>query len=117
MGFWIRSIIFAIILIGLAVAFFTNQDFLLSLDGSLEQEKATEPAEIKKATPKPAATTTTKPQYQQSKKTTNAAADGLSNFYAKIYGDGVSTNGPKIRNNIIYLSDPYGSLVEILQAK
>ncbi|MDX2369215.1 MAG: TcpQ domain-containing protein [Colwellia sp.] len=121
MGFWVRSIIFAIILIGLAVGFLANKDFLLSLDGSLGQEATTEPVKLKETTPKKAPTATTatsaKPQYQQGRKSANAAAEGLSNFYAKIYGDGIGNKGPKIRNNIIFLPEPLGSLVEILQAK
>lgn len=128
MGFWIRNIFFAIILIGLAYTFFANQDLLLSLNASLEQEASTETVRPKKVTPKPTpkanttstapTTSTTKnPQYQQVKKPANAAAEGLSNFYAKIYGDGIGTKGPKIRNNIISLPDPHGNLIEILQTR
>lgn len=118
MGFWIRNIIFAIILISLAFAFFANQDFLLSLNDSFEQETATEVATLKEPTPEPTPTTTTKnPKYQQGRKPANAAAEGLSNFYAKIYGDGIDKNGPRIRNNIIFLPEPKGDLVEILQAR
>jgi hypothetical protein len=118
MGFWIRNIIFAIILISLAFAFFANQDFLLSLDSAFEQETSTEVAPLKEPTPKPAPpTATTKPKYQQGRKSANAAADGLSNFYAKIYGDGIDKRGPRIRNNIIFLPEPKGDLVEILQAR
>jgi len=119
MGFWVRNIIFAIILIALAYGFFANQDLLLSLDGAFEQEAATEVVPLKEPTPKPAptTTTTTKPQYQQGKKTANAAAEGLSNFYAKIYGDGIDKKGPRIRNNVIFLPDPRGDLLEILQAR
>lgn len=104
MGFWVRNIIIAIILIGLAFAFYANQDFLLSLKGSFEQEAATEVAQTKEP----------KPKYQQGRKSTNAAAEGLSNFYAKTYGDGIDEKGPRIRNNIIFLPDPLGNLVEIL---
>jgi len=119
MGFWVRNIIFAIILIALAYGFFANQDLLLSLDGAFEQETATEVALPKEPTPKvtPAPATTKKPQYQQGRKPANAAAEGLSNFYAKIYGDGIDKRGPKIRNNIIFLPEPSGNLIEILQAR
>lgn len=118
MGFWVRNIIFAIILIALAYGFFANQDFLFSLDDAPKQEVAAKVVELKEATPTAApTTTTTKPQYQQGRKPTNAAADGLSNFYAKIYGDGISKNGPKIRNNIIFLPEPQGDLIKILQAR
>ncbi|NQY86989.1 MAG: TcpQ domain-containing protein [Colwellia sp.] len=119
MGFWVRNIIFSIILIALAYAFFANQDFSFSLDGSLEQEAATDVVELKEAAPKPAASTTTaaKPKSQQGRKSVNAAAEGLSNFYAKIYSDGIDKKGPKIRNNIIYLPEIKGNLVKILQKK
>ena len=128
MGFWIRNIFFAVILIGLAYTFFANQDLLLSLSASIEQEASTKTVEFKKVTPKPTPKTNTTSatgttniakniQYQQSKKSTNAAAEGLSNFYAKIYGDDIGNKGPKIQNNIIFLPDPDGNLVEILQAR
>jgi hypothetical protein len=120
MGFWVRNIIFAIILIALAYAFFANEDFLLSLDGSIEQEATADLVEQKEGVTKPAppaTTTAPKPQYQQGRKPANAAAEGLSNFYAKIYGDDIGKNGPRIRNNIIFLPDPVGDLVEILQAR
>jgi hypothetical protein len=119
MGFWIRSIIFAIILIGLAVGFFLNQDFLLSLSDTSTQELTTETVNLKDATTDsvPTIDTTEGPQYQAVRKPTNAAAKGLSNFYAKVYGDNIGESGPKIRNNIIYLPDPQGNLIEILKAR
>lgn len=128
MGFLIRNIFFAIILIGLAYTFFANQDLLLSLNGSLEQEASTETVRPKEVTPKsipkttttstaPITSTTKNTKYQKVREPVNAAAEGLSNFYAKIYGDGIGKKGPKIRNNIIFLPDPHGSLVEILQTR
>tara|TARA_R110002050_G_scaffold272154_6_gene415901 strand:+ start:128 stop:802 length:675 start_codon:yes stop_codon:yes gene_type:complete len=115
MGFWIRNAIIAIILIGLGVAFFLNKDLLLSLttednqtttvnvgdseESSVDAEKNKEKVKVK---------------YQQGKKSTNAAAEGLSKFYAKIYGD---DSKRKVRNNIIFLPDPEGDLVNLLQAK
>ena len=118
MGFWVRNIIFATILIALAYGFLANQDFFLSLGDSPKQEATAKVVELKEATPTVAPTPPTKkPQYQQGRKDTNAAADGLSNFYAKIYGDGISKNGPKIRNNVIFLPEPQGDLVQILQAR
>jgi hypothetical protein len=117
MGFWVRNIIFAVILIALAYGFLANQDFLLALGDSPSQEPATKVVELKEATTAEASPSTPKPQYQQGRKATNAAADGLSNFYAKIYGDGIGKNGPKIRNNIIFLPDPQGDLIQILQAR
>ena len=38
-------------------------------------------------------------------------------FMLKIYGDGIDGKGPKIRNNIIFLPEPRGNLIEILQAR
>ena len=106
MGFWIRNAIIAIVLIGLAVAFFLNKDLLLSLDQ--ENSQITEKVETKDETSKEPT-----PQ-KKAKKATNKAADGLSNFYAKIYGDNKDT---KVRNNVIYLPEPEGDLVKILQAR
>ncbi len=111
MGFWIRNSILAVLLIGLAWVFLANQDFLLSLDDSIKTQTPTEKTTDKATDIKPS------PQYQQGRKLDNAAAEGLSNFYAKIYGSGIDKNGPKIRNNIIFLPEPQGDLVKILQAR
>ncbi len=107
MGFWIRNAILAIVLIGLAVAFYLNMDLLLALD-TKNQEISTSEAETKKDD----ATHTPPPS---EKKNTNAAADGLSKFYGKIYGD--NKKNRKVRNNIIFLPEPQGDLVQILQAR
>ena len=95
MGFWIRNAILAIVLIGLAVAFFLNKDLLLALDQEAVQTSTTK-VETKKGASKDVTQETQK--YQQKQKTTNAAADGLSNY-------------------IIFLPDPEGDLVKILQAR
>jgi len=117
MGFWIRNIIIAIILIGLAFAFFINQDLLLSLGDGPEQKAASTTTTVSNNKAETTAPTTAKLHYQQGRKANNAAAEGLSNFYAKIYGDGISTKGPRIRNNIIFLPEPQGNLIEILQKR
>jgi hypothetical protein len=117
MNFWLRNIILGVVLCGLAFAFLANQDLLLSLDGSLgqvsEEEMLPEPA------PDPNADNThlvkDKPKVA-TPKSSNAAAVGLSKFYANLHGD-MSKGGPKVRNNIIYLPDPKGDLTEILQAR
>ncbi|MCW8834304.1 MAG: toxin co-regulated pilus biosynthesis Q family protein [Colwellia sp.] len=109
MGFWIRNSILAVLLIGLAWGFLANQEYLLSLDNSIE--KQAQPAASESTTKKPTV------KYQQGRKLDNAAAEGLSNFYAKIYGSSMDKKGPKIRNNIIFLPDPQGDLVKILQAR
>lgn len=106
MGFWIRNAIIALVLIGLAVAFFLNKDLLLASDQ--ETQVSTPKVETKEDTTE----STLKQQPVQQK--TNAAADGLSNFYAKIYGD---NKDRKVRNNVISLPEPQGDLVKILQAR
>jgi hypothetical protein len=100
MGFWIRSAIIAAILIGLAVAFFLNKDLLLASNQDDAQSSTVEAIDTIKKQLKP--------------KRPNAAAEGLSNFYAKVYGD---KENRKIVNNVIFLPDPEGDLVKILQAK
>jgi hypothetical protein len=107
MGFWIRNAILAIVLIGLAVAFFLNKDLLLALDEE-ETKAPTVEVEAKKTATKAAAAS------QKAKNKSNAAADGLSSFYAKIYGD---KKDRKVRNNVIFLPEPEGDLVQILQAR
>lgn len=108
MLFWLRNIVIALLLIGLAWAFFANQEYLLSLDGSLGTIEASATDD---------STSSSAAKYQQATKDNNAAAEGLSNFYAKIYGSGLDEKGPKIRNNIIFLPDPQGDLVKTLQAR
>jgi len=109
MGFWIRNAILAVVLIGLAVAFFLYKDVLLS--SSQEEQQISSSEEKNKEAMSKAETT---PKSQEKVKSENAAADGLSNFYAKIYGD---KEERKIRNNVIFLPDPQGDIVEILQAR
>ncbi len=94
MNFWLRNGILGIILLGLAYGFYLNKDFFFN---EAEEVNANQNAEepIKK-------------------KSTNAAADNFSKYYANIHGDGT---GPKIINNVIYLEDPKGDLEQILQAK
>lgn len=107
MGFWIRNAILAILLIGLAVAFFLYKDVLLSLD----QEAPQTTEQQAKATEKNSSAAS---KNQLKPKEVNAAADGLSNFYAKIYGE---KEERKIRNNVIFLPEPKGDIVKTLQAR
>lgn len=109
----VSSTILVLLLIGLGVYFFLNQELLVTLDKQLDKQlgNTTLVAETKKVDPiikveKPAA----------SKKSTNAAAEGLSKFYASISSD-MSGKGPKIRNNIVYLPDPKGDIVKILEER
>ncbi|PKI12841.1 TcpQ domain-containing protein [Colwellia sp. 12G3] len=117
MNFWLRNIILAIFLTALAAAFFANQDFLLSLDGSSEKvDKSTIQATKPTLAIQPKNTEDKVVKVQQGKTSTNAAALGLSKFYANLHGD-MNGKGPKIRNNIVYLPDPKGDLAKILQAR
>lgn len=114
MGFWIRNAILAIILIGLGVGFFLNKDVLLSLNE--ETPQTTTEIEPQKESPAEETKETKEARLKllQAKQNANAAAEGLSNFYAKIYGD---DSKRKVRNNIIFLPDPEGDLVKLLQAR
>jgi hypothetical protein len=117
MNFWLRNIILGIFLTALAWAFFANQDFLLSLDGSLGKVDESSIQDTEAVTDSTTQNSGDKPtEYQQGKKSTNAAAVGLSKFYANLHGD-MDGKGPKIRNNIVYLPDPKGDLVKLLQAR
>jgi len=119
MGFWLKNIIIALILIVLAIAFFLNKDYFFSLDGSLATEQSeqtdrnsnTNTEKVKSSPSEPP-----KSKNPQAEKPKNAAAEGLSNFYAKIYGSDIRDK-PKIRNNVIFLPEPQGDLVKILQAR
>ena len=113
MKFWLRNIILGLILIGLASALMLNTEPLFST--------SQEPAD------KVVATTVDTYQAEQvesliqeetldAEKSTNAAADGLSNYYASIRGD-MTGDDPKIRNNIVYLAEPKGDLEKILTAR
>ena len=117
MNFWLRNIILGIILVILAWAFFANQDFLLALDhqanqSETENDASTSPANAAQITEQKAKQNSLRPV----KKKENAAAAGLSAFYAKLYGE-MEDDKPKIRNNIIYLPDPKGDLEQLLQAR
>lgn len=117
MSFWLRNVILAIILSGLAWAFFANQDFLLSLDGSMAQAEVEEqPSVIDKAPTEAYQAVSTNKAKVATPNTTNKAAIGLSKFYANLHGD-MDDEGPKIKNNIVYLPDPKGDLDKLLQAR
>lgn len=106
MLFWIRNIIFLAVLIALGYYLVANEDTLFPKDEQVEQPQDTLQATTKVPKAKPAI----------SKKQSNAAAEGLSRFYANLHGDSDS-DGPRVRNNIVYLPDPKGDLVEILEAR
>lgn len=117
MNFWLRNLILGLFLTALAWAFFANQDFLLSLDGSLGKVDESAISSGKTTTDSTKQATKAKaPTYQQGRTSTNAAALGLSKFYANLHGD-MDEKGPKIRNNIVFLPDPKGDIAELLQAR
>ncbi len=106
MGFWIRNILFLIVLIALGYYLVANEDVLFPKEEQVEQPQDAQNGVAKAPTKKPA----------MSKKQSNAAAEGLSRFYANLHGEG-DEDGPRVRNNIVYLPDPKGDLVEILEAR
>jgi len=117
MNFWLRNIILGFFLAVLAWGFLANQDLLLSLNASLGEDE-----EVDSITKEETAVTASKQtkaktkKAQQGKESNNAAALGLSKFYANLHGD-MNGKGPKIRNNIVYLPDVKGDLEKILQAR
>ncbi|NQZ21204.1 MAG: TcpQ domain-containing protein [Colwellia sp.] len=111
MSFWIRNIIFGSVLIALALLLIDNQALLFT---AIEKENtksedvvAIDPADKAKIKKSPSTII---------KKSSNAAADGLSRFYANLHGDD-NSKGPRIRNNIVYLPDPKGDIVKLLEAR
>ncbi|TYK67425.1 TcpQ domain-containing protein [Colwellia echini] len=118
MSFWVRNSILGLFLAVLAWGFIANQDLLLSLDASVSTEDTAENPVTEASSDSTVAKKTEKEieEYQQGRESDNAAARGLSKFYANLHGD-MNGKGPKIRNNIVYLSDPQGSLEELLQAR
>jgi len=119
MNFWLRNLILGFFLIALAWGFLANQDFLLSLDGSLgkvDKSAIDEGASATTEDPSQQVAKSKSSKYQQGRNSTNAAAVGLSKFYANLHGD-MDGKGPKIRNNIVYLPEPKGNITELLQAR
>lgn len=111
MNFWLRNIIFGSILIALAFFLFDYQDVLFSET----KQDSTAVEQVKVIKPNDKATMQKKAAPEKSK-SKNAAADGLSRFYANLHGDDTGS-GPRIRNNIVYLPDPKGDIVKLLEAR
>ncbi len=109
MNFWLRNLIIATVLLGLIAALLLNQDALLTLDEQWVTEPEPEPS------PTPPAKRN-KVNAPRNIKNSNAAAEGLSSFYASLQGD-IDEGGLRIRNNTVYLPDPKGDLIEILEAR
>jgi Toxin co-regulated pilus biosynthesis protein Q len=113
MNFWIRTTIFGVILLGLAYFLFANQESLFEIIESTEAEMSVEGAAT--ATKKEKVVQQPREFAKKALKTDNAAAQGLSRFYANLHGE--YGEEAKIRNNIVFLPDPTGNLTEILEAK
>ena len=109
MIFWIRNIIFGSVLIALVFLLFDNQELLFTAEESTQSEEvvAIDPADKAGIKKNPSTVI---------KKSKNAAADGLSRFYANLHGDD-NSKGPRIRNNIVYLPEPKGDIVKLLEAR
>ncbi|MEW6982381.1 TcpQ domain-containing protein [Colwelliaceae bacterium 6471] len=120
MNFWLRNIIIGLVLLGLAFFFFSNQELFLSLDKQFLQPESEELVQASDLAENSSDSQIAKPidvpKTQPKIKDKNAAAEGLSNFYASINAD-LDGRGPKIRNNIVFLPDPKGDLVKILEAR
>lgn len=104
MLFWIKNVVFLLVLIALAYYLIANEEELF--DTASNNEPVAEMSDVPAKKTKPVI----------DKKKTNAAAEGLSRFYANLHGSD-DDDGPRIRNNIVYLPEPKGDLVEILEAR
>ncbi|WP_085297894.1 TcpQ domain-containing protein [Cognaticolwellia mytili] len=116
MNFWLRNIVLGTILIGLAAALLLNQDLLFSLtletaDNNNKTSSSIEDKHVVETVIDPSDKSVVRPS-----KSKNAAAEGLSRFYANLHGDS-DEKGPKIIKNIVYLPEPKGNLEEILEAR
>ncbi len=129
MNFWIKRLIIVITLLGLITAALFNLDFLMSLDEKFFGDK-TEVNQVEnniadgtnttvdgnQATDKP--TNGNTPQKNKKDKeaySKNAAAAGLSRFYASINPE--EDDGPKIINGLVFLPKPKGSLEKYMEAR
>ncbi len=119
MNFWLRKLIFGVILGGIAFGVLNNLEFLLSLDETFflgsDSEQVTA-AENAQAATKLAEQNKNPQRTKKKEEYKNAAAEGLSRFYASINAksDG---KGPKIRNGVVFLPEPHGSLSKLMEAR
>lgn len=102
----IRNIIYGLILVVLAYIFALFQGDFFSSDEVVVETVIDEVPEVR--------IPEGKVQKKEETKSKNAAADGLSKFYASLNSD--MGSGPRIKNNVVYLPDPKGDLVEQLKA-
>ncbi|MFT5755981.1 MAG: hypothetical protein ACI9LM_000693 [Alteromonadaceae bacterium] len=112
----LRYTILGLFIIALAYFFIANQDFLLSLGDKSDGNNDTAEVAEQTFSKETSEVTPTKKKPKKEKKSTNAAADGLSRFYASINAD-MGNKGPKIKNNVVFLPDVTSDIVEILEAR
>ena len=120
MNFWVKRVIIAVIIAGLAFAAIDNIDVLMSLDEKLLSDDTSEvvndDATVKTTDiVEPDVNTPIKKKPKPKIKHKNAAAEGLSRFYASLNPD--DTKGPKIVNGTVFLPDPVGDLEKIMRAR
>lgn len=118
MGFWIRKLIFGVVLAITAYVLLDNQELLVAIADNFSSEESNTTAELDTTTITSEETPTVeepKPVVKKAK-SQNSAAEGLSRFYASI-NPGFNDKGPRIHDNIVYLSKPEGDLSSILEAR
>ncbi|MCH2055767.1 MAG: toxin co-regulated pilus biosynthesis Q family protein [Thalassotalea sp.] len=117
MNFWVRNGIFAIILAVAAYFLLANQELLVTLTGDVITSNDKEAATSAQGAAQQSSIDDTPLQPKASLKTSNKAAEGLSTFYANLRGMDEDDDGPKIRNGVVYLSEPKGDITKLLEAK
>ena len=114
------NIIIGIILIVLGTALWLNKAYLFSLNQDanelITKTKVDIHHEDNAALGTESLEEKSSDEPEIAKENTNAAADGLSRYYANLHGE-MDGKGPKIRNNIVYLPDPEGDLAQILEER
>ena len=114
------KIIIGLILIGLGAALWLNKAHFFGANQSTVQLPAVTNADHhhkSETTPENVSAEEKKSDTENAvKKNSNAAADGLSRYYANLHGE-MDGKGPKIRNNIVYLPEPEGDLALILEER
>jgi hypothetical protein len=112
---WLRKIIFGLVLLTVIIYLFQNKALLKTISDEWQVSSNTNEAVSTEATTKEA--DKVKPTVKAKKittKSTNAAADGLSKFYASINPD-MNKKGPRIIKGVIYLPEPDDNLTQILE--
>lgn len=124
MGFWIRYIVFGVVLAIAAYFLLINQGLISSIaETFLGEDEVVEVVDTEDGTTstsedsaQPAEEKIEVPVKKVKKKSSNAAAEGLSRFYASI-NPSPDGKGPRIRDNIVYLPEPKGNLKNLLEAR